>query len=101
MARALSRKVRIEGEFLGSAAEGYLAGDKDDFRFDPVELTVSGQAELVNQVSYARVTVTEENLTENVGEAFPFQLIGASGDPLDLDGPVGDHGGGAAERQSD
>mgnify|MGYP006865371251 FL=1 len=85
VARALSRKVRIEGEFQGSVAEGYLAGDKDDFRFDPAELTISGQAELVNQVSYARVTVTEENLTENVGGAFPFQLIGASGDPLDLD----------------
>lgn len=86
VARALSRKVEIRGEFLGSVAEGYLAGDKDDFRFDPVELTVSGRADLVNQVSHARVTVTGDDLTETVSEALPFQLIGASGDPLeDLD----------------
>lgn len=83
VARALSRKVRIEGEFKGSVAEGYLAGDKSDFRFDPVELTVSGRAELVNQVSCARVTVTGEDRSETVSESLPFQLIGASGDPLE------------------
>lgn len=86
VARALSRKVRIEGEFKGSVAEGYLAGDKSDFRFDPAELTISGRAELVNQVSCARVTVTGEDRMETVSENLPFQLIGASGDPLeDLD----------------
>lgn len=83
VARALSRKVRIEGEFKGSAAEGYLAGDKDDFRFDPVEVTVSGRVDLVNQVSHAKVTITREELTESVSESLPFQLIGASGDPLE------------------
>lgn len=83
VARALSRRVRIEGEFKGSVAEGYLAGDKDDFRFDPAEVTVSGRADLVNQVSHAKVTITRENLTESVSESLPFQLIGASGDPLE------------------
>lgn len=83
VARALSRRVRIEGEFKGSVAEGYLAGDKDDFRFDPAEVTISGRADLVNQVSYAKVTITREDLTETVSESLPFQLIGASGDPLE------------------
>lgn len=83
VARALSRRVRIEGEFKGSVAEGYLAGDKDDFRFDPAEVTVSGRADLVNQVSHAKVTITREELTETVSESLPFQLIGASGDPLE------------------
>lgn len=83
VARALSRRVRIEGEFKGSVAEGYLAGDKDDFRFDPAEITISGRADLVNQVSHAKVTITRENLTETVSESLPFQLIGASGDPLE------------------
>ena len=84
VARALSRKVRIEGEFQGTVAEGYLAGDNDDFRFDPMELLISGRADLVNQVSHAKVIVTGDNLTETVSNAFPFQLIGASGDPLEL-----------------
>ncbi len=85
VAQALSRKVRIEGEFQGTVAEGYLAGDNDDFRFDPAELVVSGRADLVNQVSHVKVIVSGDNLTETVSDAFPFQLIGASGDPLELD----------------
>ena len=39
---------------------------------------------MVNQVSHAKVIVTGDNLTETVSNAFPFQLIGASGDPLEL-----------------
>lgn len=86
VARYLRREgVEIRGEFQGNAADGYLAGDKDDFRFDPGTLTISGRAELVNQVAYAKVIVTGEDLTETVSKEFPFQLIGASGDPLNLD----------------
>jgi len=85
VARSLSREVEIRGEFQGTVAEGYLAGDKDDFLFNPGKLTVSGRAELVNQVAYAKVIVDGENLTKTVEGQYPFQLIGASGDPLDLD----------------
>ena len=86
VARSLRREgIEIRGEFQGSAAEGYLAGDNDDFRFSPGTLTISGRADLVNQVAYAKVIVTGDNLTESVSGEFPFQLIGASGDPLDLD----------------
>lgn len=84
IARFLRREnVEIRGEFQGSAEEGYLPGDNDDFRFSPGTLTISGRAELVNQVAYAKVTVTDQNLTEEVGKDMPFQLIGASGDPLE------------------
>ncbi|MBD5118014.1 MAG: hypothetical protein HDT37_02725 [Clostridiales bacterium] len=86
VARSLRREgIEIRGEWQGSTAEGYLAGDKDDFRFDPGTLTISGRAEFVNQVAYAKVIVPGEDLTESVGDYFPFQLIGASGDPLDPD----------------
>ena len=85
VARASTRKVRIQGEFQGTVAEGYLPGDKDDFLFSPGELTISGRAELVNQVAYAKVIVTGQDLTETVSGEFPFLLIGASDDPLELD----------------
>jgi len=86
VARFLRREgIEIRGEFQGTVAEGYLAGDKDDFLFSPGTLTISGRAELVNQVAYAKVIVDGENLTEPVEGDYPFQLIGASGDPLDLD----------------
>lgn len=84
VARYLRREgVEIRGEWQGTVAEGYLAGDRDDFLFSPGTLTISGRAELVNQVAFAKVIVTGENLTETVNDQFSFQLIGASGDPLE------------------
>ena len=82
VARFLSRRIPLEGVFKGSAAEGYLAGSEDDFRFSPSEIVISGRAEYVNQVHHALITVDRENLTETVQEEYPFQLIGASGDEL-------------------
>ena len=84
VARFLRREgVEIRGEFKGTVAEGYLAGDRDDFLFSPGTLTISGRADLVNQVAYARVTITEDDLTETVSGSFPFQLIGASDNVLE------------------
>ena len=83
VARFLSRAVDIRGSFQGSVEKGYLAGSENDFRFSPESIVVSGRAELVNQVAYARVTVPGENLTDNVSGSFPFQLIGANDEPLE------------------
>ena len=82
VARYLSRKVPLQGVFKGSVAEGYLAGSEGDFRFSPNEIVISGRAEYVNQVHHALITISRENLTENIQEEYPFQLIGASGDEL-------------------
>ena len=82
VARYLSRRIPLEGVFKGSVAEGYLAGNADDFQFSPGEIMISGRAEDVNQVHHALITVSTENLTETVREEYPFQLIGASGDEL-------------------
>lgn len=83
VARFLRREIPIQGSFQGSVEQGYLAGNENDFRFSPETIVVSGQAEEVNQVAYARVTVTGENLTDNVYDSFPFQLIGANDEPLE------------------
>lgn len=77
------REIELRGKFEGTTAEGYLAGDQEDFAFSPNKITISGQAELVNQVSYAEVVVTGENLSENVRGDFPYRFIGASGDVID------------------
>lgn len=85
VARSLRREIEVRGEFHGAVAEGYLAGNSNDFLFSPDTVWISGQAELVNQVAYARVIVDDEGLTESVSGEFPFQFIGASGDPLTED----------------
>ncbi len=83
VARHSTREVEIRGEFVGTVAEGYLQGAADEFVFSPERLIISGQQELVNQVAYAKVIVTGEDLTETVSGEFNYQLIGASGDVLE------------------
>ena len=86
VARFLRREVPVKGSFQGQVAEGYLAGNNDDFLFAPATVWISGQAELVNQVSHALVTITEKDLTDTVRDEYAFQLIGASDNVLeDLD----------------
>lgn len=79
VARYVETTVRIEGKFDGSVAETYM---ENGFVFEPAELEVSGQAELVNQIACARVTVTGNNLTESVTGDFAYQLISNSGEVL-------------------
>lgn len=83
VARYASRQVEIQGVFTGSAAEGYLAGTTDDFVFSPETLQVSGQADLVNQISYVRVSVDGEELTESINGDYAYEFIGADGEALD------------------
>ena len=86
VARYTSRQVEIQGQFVGTVAEGYLAGLADDFVFSPTTLTVSGQADMVNQISYVRVTVDGEGLTDSINGDYPYEFIGTDGEPLeDLD----------------
>lgn len=86
VSRFVSREVEIRGKFTGTAAEGYLAGDEDEFIFAPKKITISGQANLVNQVDHVLVSVGGENHRENISGSYPYQLIGVSGEPLtDLD----------------
>lgn len=84
--RHISRQVEIRGVFAGTVAQGYLPGAADEFIFSPQRLTISGQSDLVNQVAYARVTITGNDLTSSVSAELPFELIGVSGEVLrDLD----------------
>ena len=77
------REIELRGKFVGTTAEGYLAGDQEDFVFTPSKITISGQASLVNQVAYAEVVVDGENLTDTVHGDFPYRFIGASGDVIE------------------
>ncbi len=81
--RYTSREIDLKGSFQGSVEDGYLAGDSDDFIFSPSTITVSGQENLVNQISYAQVIVTGDNFTETIGGEYQYQLMSNSGEVLD------------------
>lgn len=83
VARYASREIEIRGQFTGTAAEGYLAGGPDDFVFTPQTLTVSGQADMVNQIDHVLVTVEGDDLTQSINGEYPYQFIGVDGQPLE------------------
>lgn len=84
--RFTSREIEVRGKFTGTVSEGYLPGDEDEFIFASKTITISGQANLVNQVDHALVSVGGEGLKDPVNGYYPYQLIGVSGEPLtDLD----------------
>lgn len=80
--RNVTRSVEVRGVFSGTVAEGYLPGAADEFVISPAKVSVSGESDLVNQVAYARVTITGENLVSSISGDYSFELIGVSGEVL-------------------
>lgn len=60
-------------------AEGYQRGE---FSITPETITISGQEELVDQVQYAQVTVSQQELTSTYSEQCPVTLIDPNGNPI-------------------
>lgn len=86
VSRFTSRDVEVRGKFVGTVGENRLPGDEDEFIFAPKKVTVSGQANLVNQVDHVLVTVDGDKLTDTVNGEYSYQLIGVDGNPIeDLD----------------
>ena len=82
VSRFISREVEVRGRFVGTVAENHLPGSDDEFIFAPKKITVSGQANLVNQVDHVLVTVDGDKLSEPVNGEYPYQLIGVDGEPI-------------------
>ena len=77
-----SKEVEVRGNFTGGVADGYQRGE---FSFAPQKVTISGQEELVNQVDYAQVTVSQEDISSTYREDTGYLLIGYDGNPIESD----------------
>lgn len=71
------RGVLAEGS---SIAEGYVARG---FQYSQETISVSGRADLVEQVRTAQVTLSGENLSETVQESKTYQLLGVDNQVLE------------------
>lgn len=69
----------IEFRFEGSVAKGYQAGTPT---IDPVNVTISGAVEQVNQVARAVVVIEAKDLKEHYTGDLPIRLLDANGDEL-------------------
>lgn len=72
--------VEVRAVFDGSVAEDYQAGTVS---LAPQTITVRGREEIVRQIAYAQVTISEQNLSGTYSQETPFVFVDFNGDPLD------------------
>ncbi len=79
--RQTRKTVPVEGEFLGSTEEGYLADDS--LIFDPMVVTVSGPKTAVNAVDHAYIAITRMDVDKTLQFSTTYELRDAEGNPVD------------------
>lgn len=83
--RYITKEVPVRGVLAegSSIADGYVA---QGWQFSQDTIAVSGQSDLVEQVQYALVTLSGEEISETVRETKSFRLMGVDSQELtDLD----------------
>ncbi len=79
VSRWTEKDVPVQAVFEGSVAEGYQRGE---FSITPETITISGQEELVNQVQYAQVIVSQQELTSTYSEQCAVTLMDQDGNAV-------------------
>lgn len=74
-----SKEVEVRGVFEGSIADGYQRGE---FSMAPEKVTVSGPQELVDQIDYAKVTVTQTDMNATYSQDTGYTLIDYEGNAV-------------------
>lgn len=83
VAKRETRTIPVRGARTGSVAEGYQAGS---FSFSPENIVVKGEASVVNQIEYALVTLSQENMSATFAGELPYSFISFVGDPINATG---------------
>lgn len=79
--RQMRKTVPVEGRFLGSTADGYLADE--NLEFDPVVVTVSGPKTAVNDVDHAYIVINRTDVDKTLSYSTTYELIDAEGNVID------------------
>lgn len=74
-----TKEVTVRGEFIGTEAEGCLAGRVVT---DPASLELTGPTEVLDTIAYALVQITGENVSETIVQQADVVLIGVNGEPV-------------------
>ncbi len=75
-----TKQVQVRGELVGGTADGFTT---ESMSFDYDEITIRGPEAVVNQVSYALVTLERTNLEKTVTTTLPYTLMTADGEAVD------------------
>ena len=74
-----TKEVAVRGEFIGTEAEGCLAGQVIT---DPETLELTGPREILDTISYALVQVTGADVADTIVQETEVVLIGVDGQPV-------------------
>ena len=74
-----TKEVAVRGEFIGTEAEGCLAGRVIT---DPSTLELTGPREILDTISYALVQITGADVSSTIVEEADVVLIGVDGQPV-------------------
>ena len=79
--RQTRKTIPVEGRFLGSTAEGYLA--EENLIFDPMVVTVSGPKTAVSQVDHAYVAINRTDVDKTLSFSTTYELLNEEGEVID------------------
>ncbi len=82
VANYAEKDIEVQTVFNGSVADGFQTGK---IVVSPESIHISGEAELVEQVQYARVVIDGDGLSKTVTGDYPYELIGPADEPLNAD----------------
>ena len=78
----LTSTVDIRGRFVGTVADGYRTNSME---IAPSTVRIQGPESVINQISYAQVTVEGENLTRTFSGELPLEWMSADGEVITSD----------------
>jgi YbbR domain-containing protein len=78
-----TKTVNIQTEFIGTVAEGYYF---ETLACSPEQITISGPQDLVDQVSYALVTVGDVDVSSTITADYSFKLMDENKNEVSQDG---------------
>lgn len=78
--KEVSKTVELKGSFTGSVAEGYIC---EEFVFEPMNILVSGPSTEIDDIDYALVTVSRDELDKTINFESTFELMDITGNIVD------------------
>lgn len=82
-----TKTVPVEVSVSGETPDGYIYM-VERLAVDPATLTVSGQEEIVDQVTAARVSLDLTGATNSISRQFDYELLDADGNAVDKTGII-------------
>ena len=82
----IRRAVEVRTVFEGEAPadeDDLLVIDNGAMELHPAEVMVTGPADLVEEVAYARVVIQKDEITESVDADYEYDLLDAAGEVID------------------